>query len=119
VIGSFNFGVDSLGSARLSGPIKSGPSVGKTAIVATPETSAGSSSEVNLPVSIKSTKGSTFEELDEIMENLDLEKNLCSSTIVSDEKFGNISEKDFITGCSGVSGNSEDTWRVEVMIKIT
>jgi hypothetical protein len=110
-IGSFNFHVESLGSARLSDPIKSGPSAGKTAIVATLETSAGSSSEVNSPVSIKPTKGSTVEELDKIMENLDLEESLGSSTAVSDEKVGNTSEKDFITGCGNVSGSSEDTWR--------
>jgi hypothetical protein len=32
-IGSFNFHVGSLGSVRLSDPIKSGPSAGKTAVV--------------------------------------------------------------------------------------
>jgi hypothetical protein len=72
MVGSFNFCVGSLGSARLSDPIKSGQTARKTAITATPETSAGSSSEVNSSVSIKPTKGSTVEELNEIMENLDL-----------------------------------------------
>jgi hypothetical protein len=47
----------------------------KIAIAATSETSVGSSSKVNSPVSIKPTKGSTVEELDEIMENLDLEES--------------------------------------------
>jgi hypothetical protein len=107
-IGSLNFRVGSLGSVCLSDPIKSGPSAGKTAIVATPETSVGSSSKVNSPVNIKPTKGSTVEELDEIMENLDLEELSGFSDIVSDGKFGNISEKDFITSCGDVSGNSED-----------
>jgi hypothetical protein len=79
-IGSFDFHVESLGSARLSDPIKLGPSAGKTAIVATLETSAGSSSEVNSPVSIKPTKGSTVEELGKIMENLDLEESSGSLT---------------------------------------
>jgi hypothetical protein len=37
-------------------------------MVATPKISVGSSSEVNSPVSIKSTKGSIVEELDEIMD---------------------------------------------------
>jgi hypothetical protein len=58
-IGSFNFHFGSLGSVRLSDPIKSGLSVEKSTIMATPETSVGSSSEVNSPVSIKPTKGST------------------------------------------------------------
>jgi hypothetical protein len=40
----------------------------------------GSSSEVNSPFSIKPTKGSTIEELDKIMENLDLEESSGSST---------------------------------------
>jgi hypothetical protein len=35
--------------------------------LASSETSVGSSSEVNSPVNIKSTKGNTVEELDEIM----------------------------------------------------
>jgi hypothetical protein len=110
-IGGFNFHVGSLGSTRLLDPIKLGRSAGKTAIVATPETLAGSSSEVNSPVSIKPTKGSSIEELDKIMENLDIEESLGSSTTVSNEKVSNTSEKDFITGCGNVSGSSEDTWR--------
>jgi hypothetical protein len=108
MIGSLKFCVGSLCSVRLSDPIKSGPSVGKTAIVATPETSVGSSSEVNSPVSIKPTKGSTVVELDEIMENLDLEELSGFLDTVSDGKFSNISKKDFITSCGDVSGNSED-----------
>jgi hypothetical protein len=111
-IGSFNFHVGSLGSVRLSDLIKSGPLAGKTAIVATPETLVGSSSEANSPVSIKPTKGSAVEELGEIMENLDLEEFSGSLAIVSDEKFGNVSKKDFITSCGDVSRNSKDTWRV-------
>jgi hypothetical protein len=46
-IGSFNYRVRSLGSLRLSDPIPLGLLVGKTAVVATLETSVGSSSEVN------------------------------------------------------------------------
>jgi hypothetical protein len=45
------------------------------------------------------------------MENLDLEESLGSSTPVSDEKVGNTSEKDFITGCGNIFGSSEDMWR--------
>jgi hypothetical protein len=110
-IESFNFRVGSLGSARLLDPMKSGLSAGKTAVVATPETSDGSSSKVNSPFSIKPTKGSTVEELDKIMENLDLEESSGSSTTGSDEKVGSTLEKDFITSCGDVSGSSEDTWR--------
>jgi hypothetical protein len=61
-IGSFNFHVGSLGSES---PINLGPSARKTAIAATRETSVGSSSEVNSLVSIKPTKGSIIEELNE------------------------------------------------------
>jgi hypothetical protein len=104
-IGNFTFRVGSVGSTRLLDLIKSGPSAGKTTVVATLETSAGSSSEVNSPVSIKRTKGSTVEGLNKIMENLDLEESSGSLTTVSDEKFGNISKKDFITSCGNVSGN--------------
>jgi hypothetical protein len=74
MIESFNFHVGSPGSVPLSDLIKLGLSAGKTTIMATPETSVGSSSEVNSLVSIKPTKGSKVEEIDEIMENLDLEE---------------------------------------------
>jgi hypothetical protein len=50
-IGSLNFCVDSLGSIRLLDPTKSGLSAGKTATAAMSESSVGSSSEVNSPVS--------------------------------------------------------------------
>jgi hypothetical protein len=72
-IGSFNFRVGSLGSARLLDPVKSGPSARDTTSMATPEASVGSSNEANSPISVKPTKG-TAEELDEIMENLDLKE---------------------------------------------
>jgi hypothetical protein len=91
-IRSFNFRVGSLGSARLSGLIKSGLSAGNTTIVATPGTSVGSSSEVNLPVTFKPEKGSTIKELGEIMENLDLEESSGLTYTISSEKFDNISE---------------------------
>jgi hypothetical protein len=73
-IGSLNFRVDSLGSIRLSDPSKSDPSAGKTATMAISESSVGSSSEVNSPVSFTMTENMEYkiEELDETMENLDL-----------------------------------------------
>jgi hypothetical protein len=84
--------------------------------MATPETSVRSSSEVNSPVSIKLTKGSTVEELDEIMKNLDLEEFSSFSDTVFGGKFGNISEKDFITRCGDFSRNFKDTWRLGLIL---
>jgi hypothetical protein len=49
--GSLNFCVGSLGLIGLSDPTESGPSVGKTVTAAMPESSVGSSSEVNSPIS--------------------------------------------------------------------
>jgi hypothetical protein len=113
-IGSFNFLVGSLGFVRLLDSIKSGPSAKKTAIVETPETSVGSSSEVNSLVSVKPTKGSTVEELREIMENLDLEESSSYSDMGFDENLdqpNNYSKEDFIVCYGNVSNNSEDTWK--------
>jgi hypothetical protein len=75
----------------------------------TPKTSVGSSSKVNSPVSIKPTKGNSVVELDKITENLRLEESSGSTDTASGEKVDNISEKDFITNHSNVSGNFEDT----------
>jgi hypothetical protein len=73
---SLNFRVGSLGSVRLFDPMKSGPSTGKTATAVMLESSVGSSSEVNSPVSFTTMENieDTVEELDETMENLDLEE---------------------------------------------
>jgi hypothetical protein len=105
-IGSFNFHVGSLGSIRLSHPINLGPSAGKTAIAETSETLVGSSSEVNLSVSIKPAKGkgNTIEELDEIMENLDLEESSGYSNMAIDKNFDNISNYSE-EGCMACHGN--------------
>jgi hypothetical protein len=115
-IGSFNFRVESLGSVRLSDPVNSRPLVGKTATAATLETPVGSSSDVNSPVSIKPTKSkeNTVKELDEIMENLYLEKSSGYLDMAFDENLNSIrnySEGDFMACYGNVSGNSEDTWR--------
>jgi hypothetical protein len=114
MIRSFNFCVGSLSSVHLSDPVKLGPSARKTTIVATPETSVGSSSKVNSPVSIKLTKGSTVEELDEIMENLDLDESSGYLEMDSDKNLNqsnNYSEEDFMVRYGNVSNNSEDTWK--------
>jgi hypothetical protein len=83
MIESFYFRVGSLGYVRLSDPINSGSSAGKTTIAATLETSVGSSSEVNSLVSIKTTKGSIVDELGKIMKNLDLDESSVTRIWVS------------------------------------
>jgi hypothetical protein len=55
-IGSLNFHVGSLGSIRLLDPAKPGPSSSESKTVAVSESSVGSSSEVNSPVSFAATE---------------------------------------------------------------
>jgi hypothetical protein len=55
-IRSLNFCVGSLGSIRLSDPMKTGSSASKPETVAMSESSEGSSSEVNSPVSLAEAK---------------------------------------------------------------
>jgi hypothetical protein len=76
MIGSLNFRVGSLGTTRLSDPMKSGLSAEKTASAAMSESLVGSSSEMNPLVSftLKKTTECTIEQLDEIMGNLDLKE---------------------------------------------
>jgi hypothetical protein len=95
--GSLNFHVGSLGSICLSDPTESDLSTGKTATLAILESSVGSSSEVNSPVSFMTTENikDKIEELDETMENLDLE-----------EQSG-----DFMICCASISDKSTDTWK--------
>jgi hypothetical protein len=96
-IGSLNFRVGSLGSIHLSDPTKSDPSAGKTVTLAISESSVGSSSKVNSPVSFTTTEHTEdkVEELDETMGNLDLGEQSGDFMIFYD----NISEK------------STDTWK--------
>jgi hypothetical protein len=56
MIGSLNFHVGSLGSIRLSDPVKLGSSASEPKTVAMSESSEGSSSEVNSPVSLAETE---------------------------------------------------------------
>jgi hypothetical protein len=90
-IGSVNFHIGSLGSIRLSDPINSGPSAGKTMSAARSESSVGSSCEVNSPVSFKPTENIEYivEELDKIMENLNLGESSGYSDKDFDENFDN------------------------------
>jgi hypothetical protein len=96
-IGSLNFCVGSLGSIRLSDLMKSDPLAGKTVTMAILESSVGSSSEVNSPVSFTMTENmeDKIEELNETMENLDL-----------GEQSG-----DFMICCGSISDKSTDIWK--------
>jgi hypothetical protein len=96
-IGSLSFHIGSLGSIRLPDPMKSDPSAGKTVTMAISESSVGSSSKVNSPVSFATTENieDKIEELDETMENLDLGKQ----------------SEDFMICCRSISDNSTNTWK--------
>jgi hypothetical protein len=97
-IGSLNFRVGSLGSIRLSDPSKSDPSAGKTVTMAISESSVGSSSEVNSPVSLTTMENmkDKIKELNETMENLDLGEQ----------------SRDFMICCGSISDKSIDTWKI-------
>jgi hypothetical protein len=84
-IGSLNFRVGSLGSIRLSDPIKPDPSASEPKIVAMSESSEGSSSEVNSPVSSVEVEEGKFVGGDETMENFDLEVQLEDLIIYHDD----------------------------------
>jgi hypothetical protein len=74
-IESLNFHVRSLGSIRLSDPAKPDPSASESKTIAMSESSEGSSSEVNSPVSFTETETEErkIAEGDETIENFDLE----------------------------------------------
>jgi hypothetical protein len=97
-IGSLNFRVGSLGSIRLSDPTKLGPSTSESKRVAMSESSEGSSSEVNSPVSLAAIKiaEGKITEGDETMENFDLEVQLEDLMICHDD----------------TSDKSTDTWKI-------
>jgi hypothetical protein len=78
MIGSLNFHVGSLGSIRLSDLAKPGPLASKSKTETMSESSEGSSSEVNSPVSFAKIETEEREiiEGDETMENFDLEVQL-------------------------------------------
>jgi hypothetical protein len=95
-IGSLNFRIGSLGSIRLLDPAKPDPSASETKTIAITESSVGSSSEANSPVSFATTEilGEKIEELDKTMENLDLGDQL----------------KDLMICYDDTSDKSTDTW---------
>jgi hypothetical protein len=84
-IGSLNFRVGSLGSIRLSDPAKSGPSASELKTVAMSESSEGSSSEVNSPVSLAEVEEGKITGGGETMENFDLEVQLEDLMICHDD----------------------------------
>jgi hypothetical protein len=84
-IGSLNFCVGSLGSIRLSDPAKPGPSASEPKTVAMSESSEGSSSEVNSPVSLAEAEEGKIAGGDETMENFDLEVQLEDLMICHDD----------------------------------
>jgi hypothetical protein len=95
-IGSLNFRVGSLRSIRLSDPAKPGSSASKSKTVAILESSEGSSSKVNSPVSFAETEEGKISEGDETMENFDLEVHLEDLMICHDD----------------TSDKSTDTWNI-------
>jgi hypothetical protein len=96
-IRSLSFCVRSLGSIRLSDPRKLDPSADKTTTMAVSESSVGSSSEVNSPVSLATMENmeDKIEELDKTMENLDLGEH----------------SEDFTFCYDNLSDKSTDTWK--------
>jgi hypothetical protein len=96
-IGSLNFRVGSLGSIRLSDPTKLDPSASEDKTVAMSESSVGSSSEANSPVSFATTEiaEGKITEVDENMENFDLGDQLEYLMICHDD----------------TSDKSTDTWK--------
>jgi hypothetical protein len=94
-IGSLNFRVGSLGSIRLSDPAKPGPSASEFKIIVMSESSEGSSSEVNSPVSLAEAEEGKIAGGDETIENFDLEVQLEDLMIYHDDS----------------SDESTDTWK--------
>jgi hypothetical protein len=88
MIESLNFRVGSLGLILLSDPMKADSSASEPETVAMSESSEGSSSEVNSPVSLAEAKEGKITEGDETMENFDLEVQLGDLTIYHDDNSG-------------------------------
>jgi hypothetical protein len=95
MIGSLNFRVGSLGLIRLSDLTKPDLSASETETVAMSESSEGSSSEVNLLVSLAEPEEGKIAGGDETMENLDLEAQLKDLMIYHDD----------------ISDQSTNTWK--------
>jgi hypothetical protein len=94
-IRSLNFRVRSLGSIRLSDPVKPGPLASEPKTVAMLESSEGSSSEVNSLVGLAEIEEGKIAGGDETMENFNLEVQLEDLMICHDD----------------TSDKSTDTWK--------
>jgi hypothetical protein len=94
-IGSLSIFIGPLGSTRLSDLEKSDPLASEPETVAMMESSEGSSSEVNSPVSLGEVQEGKIAEGDETMENFDLEVQL----------------KDLMIYHNDTSDKSTDTWK--------
>jgi hypothetical protein len=90
-IGSLSIFIGPSDSSRLSDSMKPDPSASKPETVAMLESSEGSSSEVNSPVSLGK---SPIAEGDKIRKKLDLEEKACKT---------HNSARDFAAGGSGIS----------------
>jgi hypothetical protein len=99
-IGSLNFCVGSLGSIRLSDPAKPGPSASEPKTVAMSESSEGSFSEVNSPVSLAEIEEGKITGGNETIENFNLEFQLEDLMICHDD----------------TSDKSTDTWKTGLEI---
>jgi hypothetical protein len=104
MIGSLNFRVGSLGLIRLSDLAKPGPSASEPKTVAMSESSEGSSSKVNSPVSLAEIEEGKITGGDEIMENFDLEVQLNDLMICHDDN----SDKSIDTWKTGLELSEDD-----------
>jgi hypothetical protein len=103
-IGSLSIFVGPSGLTRLSDPVKLDPSASEPETVAMMESSEGSSSEVNSPVSLAEVQEGKIAEGDETMENFDLEIQLEDLTICHD----NTSHKSTDTWKTGLELSEDD-----------
>jgi hypothetical protein len=90
-IGSLSIFIGPLGSSRFSDSTKPDPSASKPEIEETLESSEGSSSEVNSPVSLEKTP---IAEGDKVQENFDSEERACQT---------HSNARDFAAGSTGIS----------------
>jgi hypothetical protein len=93
---SLSFYIGPSGSARLSDPMKSGPSASKTERITASGSSVGSSSEVNSPVSLTATEDmkEKLEEFNETRGKPDIEEAVAKT---------HDSSRDFAIESSGIS----------------
>jgi hypothetical protein len=105
-IGSLNFCVGSLGSICLSDMMKPDPSASKEKTIAKSESSIGSSSEANSPVSFATTEvvEGKNAEVDENTENFELEDQLKDLMICHDDT----SDKSIDTWKTGLELHEDD-----------